>query len=452
MKATPRYLTILFGILALAACNGRLHAQSADALIKKLVEKGILTQTEASGLLAESTNDFNRAFAAKTGMAPWVNNVSFRGDFRGRYDGIYQDSSNTGAGSATEDRQRFRYRLRYGLTANLADHFETGLRLGSGEIGSAAPSLGGSPFSANSTFNNDASRKFLFVDLAYAKWKPKDWFSAEVGKMNDAFWATDMVFDPDYNPEGAQEKFMLTLNDRHKVSFGAGQWVIFENFNASANNETFGTNNALISPNRDVYLFVGQADWSAKWSDHLSSRLGVAGYAFMNQRDISPNLETFINQNGASAAGSNAPNFNPIIVRSEVSWAFDCAPLFQGHFPLTLGAEYVYNPGASDLGSAAEAYNAGFTLGDAKLKHNWQVSYNYKHIGAAAVWHGLNDDDFGINAKGGTGIAGHQFIASYHLFEPLWMNVRFMQTEQINKPAVVRSEQSRVFFDLLWNF
>src|SRR6185295_9478486 len=111
--------------------------------------------------------------------------------------------------------------------------------------------------------------------------------------------------------------------------------------------------------------------------------------------------------------------------------------------------EYVNNPGASDLGSADEGYNIGFTLGDAKLKHNWQLSYNYKHIGAAAVWHGLNDDDFGVNAKGGTGVAGHQVIASYHAFEPFWMNVRFMQTEQINQPPEISSEQSRVFLDLL---
>jgi len=438
--------------MMLGGFGGILHAQTADALIKKLVEKGILTQAEATSLMAESTNDFNRAFAAKTGMPPWVNSISFGGDFRARYDGAYQDDSNTGPGSATEDRQRFRYRLRYGLTVNLADHFETGLRLGSGEIGSAAPSLGGSPFSANTTFNNDGSRKFLFVDLAYAKWKPKDWFSAELGKMNDAFWATDMVLDPDYNPEGAQEKFSVPLNDRHKLNFTAGQWVIYENFSATANNENFDTNNTIISPNRDVYLFIGQADWSAKWSEHLSSRLGVAGYAFMNQRDISPALESFLNQNGASAAGPNAPAFNPIIARGEVTWTFSSAPFFQGHFPITIGLEYVNNPGASDLGSAAEAYNVGWVLGDAKLKHNWQLTYNYKKIGAAAVWHGLNDDDFGVNARGGTGVAGHQFIASYHAFEPLWMNCRFMRTEQINQPPEVSSEQTRVFFDLLWNF
>src|SRR5258707_2426171 len=124
MTTTQIRKSILLGTLALAVFSGTLRAQSAAALIEKLVEKGILTQAEAKSLRAESTNDFNRALAARIGMAPWVNNVRFGGDFRGRYDGAYQDASNIGAGSAIEDRQRFRYRLRYGLTASLADHFE----------------------------------------------------------------------------------------------------------------------------------------------------------------------------------------------------------------------------------------------------------------------------------------------------------------------------------------
>jgi hypothetical protein len=428
------------------------YSQSSDALIHKLVEKGILTETEARSLQAETTNDFNKAYAARSGAAPWVENLKFGGDFRGRYDGVFQDDSNVGAGAATEDRQRFRYRLRYGLTAGLADHFEVGLRLGSGEIGSAAPSLGGSPFSANTTLNNDGSRKFLFVDLAYAKWKPRDWFSAELGKMNNAFWFTDMVMDPDYNPEGMQQKFSLAASEHHKITLTAGQYVIFENFNAASTDERFNTNNALISPNRDVYLFAGQIDWAAKWSDQLSSRLGVAGYAFLNQRDISPALEAFLNQNGTSAAGSNAPNFNPIVVRGEVTYRFNSAPLFQGAFPITVGAEYANNPGASDFSGGRDAYNLGFVVGDARKKRNWQLAYNYKHIGTAALWHGLNDDDFGVNAKGGTGIAGHQVVASYHLFEPMTLNLRLMRTEQINAPAGVSSEQTRVFFDMLFAF
>jgi hypothetical protein len=375
-------------------------------------------------------------------MPAWTKSVKFGGDFRGRYDGIFQDNSNKGAGSAIYDRDRLRYRLRYGLTADLSDNFEIGLRLGSGEIGSAAPSLGGSPFSANTTLNNDGSRKFLFVDLAYAKWKPEDWFSAQFGKMNSDFWLTDMVLDPDYNPEGAQQKFSIPLSADHKINLTGGEWVIAENFAST------GTN----VQNKDVYLFVAQADLAAKWTKELGSRVGIASYAFANQSAMPASMETFINQNGTSAAGPGAPHFNPIIARGDVTYTFPSAPLFEGPFPATVGVEYANNPGASHFGSGAEAYNIGLTLGDARKKHDWQLMYNYKRIGTAAVWHGLNDDDFGVNAKGGTGITGHQVIASYHAFDPIWINLRLMRTEQINHPVGVSSEQTRFFFDLLWSF
>jgi len=414
------------------------HAQSVESLLNKLVDKGILTQEEAAGLRSE-TNASPKSFASKISGASWVEHLKFGGDFRGRYDGIYQDSGNTGAGSATQDRHRLRYRLRYGLTADLSDHFEIGLRLGSGEIGSAAPSLGGNPFSANTTMNNNGSRKFIFVDLAYAKWKPKDWFSAEIGKMASGFWMTDMVLDPDYNPEGAQQKISLALNDHQKVGFTAGEFVIVENYSGT------GTD----SQNKDVYLFMGQADWSAKWTDHLSSRVALAAYAFADQNSISTNLETFLNQNGTSAAGPGAPNFNPIVARGELAYTFASAPLFQGPFPVSVGGEYANNPGASSMN---EAYNIGLRLGDAKQKGNWQLSYNYKHIGGSAVWHGINDDDFGFNAKGGTGVAGHQIVASYHMYQPLTINLRYMLTEQIDAPPGVSADQSRLFFDLLFAF
>ena len=428
-------------IVASVAFCANAIAQSSDALLDKLVQKGILTADEAKDLRNETKKEFDKSYAAKSGLSAWVSSLKFNGDFRARYDGVYQDQSNSGPGTATEDRHRFRYRLRFGATADMSDHFEVGVRLGSGEVGSAAPSLGGSPYSANTTLNNDASRKFIFVDLAYARWKPADWFSADVGKMNNAFWFTDMVMDPDYNPEGAQQKATLVLHKDQKIGFTAGEFVILENYNAG------GT-----GPNNDPFLFMGQIDWSAKWTDKLSSRVGVAAYAFDHQNAGSTNLESFLNQGGTPAFGPGAQNFNPVIVRGEVTYTLDSFPCFSGAFPITVGAEYANNPGAHSLPTGDQAYNLGVVLGSARKKGNWQLSYNYKNIGTAAVWHGINDDDFGFNAKGGTDVRGHQAIASYRVFDPMTFNVRFMRTEQINNAPGTSAKQTRMFADLVWAF
>ena len=462
-QKTLTWASLAAGIFVTGLAATNTHAQSSDALINKLVDKGILSAQEAKELREEVDKGFSKAYAAKSGMPDWVKSLKFNGDFRGRFDGIFEDSGNYGPAAApaanayaNHDRYRLRYRLRFGATVVMSDHFEVGLRLGSGEPTSTAnlangtiANFGGSSFSANTTLNNDASRKFIFIDLAYARWTPAPWVQAEIGKMASAFWITDMILDPDYNPEGAQEKFSFNLNDKNKLSFTAGQFAIAENFSAS------GTVN-----NNDTFLFVNQLDWAAKWTPRISSRLAVAMYNFKNQGDIPGALETFINQNGTPAVGAGAQPFNPVIARAEVTYQLASFPGFTGEFPISVGGEYANNPAASPdafagktyNGRGNEAYNFGVQFGSSKAKGNWQVAYNYKNIEPASVWHGLNDDDFGFNAKGGTDVRGHQIIAAYHVYNPLTIGVRYMRTEQINNIPGTKAEQDRFFFDLLWAF
>src|SRR6266404_5875295 len=144
-------LAVSIFVCGLAASLG--HAQTSDALLNKLVSKGIITADEAKELSKETGAVKTES---KMPVAGWVNNLKFYGDFRGRYDGVYQNSGNSGSGNAIEDRTRLRYRLRFGVTAGLSDHFEVGMRLASGEASSALNaagtgilgSIGGSPLSA----------------------------------------------------------------------------------------------------------------------------------------------------------------------------------------------------------------------------------------------------------------------------------------------------------------
>src|SRR2546430_12743045 len=87
-------------------------AKSWGALLDKLVKKEILTAEEAKDLRQDAQKDFDKGYAARSGLGPWVTSLKFNGDFRARYDGAFQDQSNAGPGNATEDRHRFRYRVR----------------------------------------------------------------------------------------------------------------------------------------------------------------------------------------------------------------------------------------------------------------------------------------------------------------------------------------------------
>src|SRR5690349_17094192 len=69
------------------------QAQSADALINKLVEKGVLTVKEGNELREETEKNFNDAYATKSGMPEWVQQLKFSGDVRTRYEGFYSDAT-----------------------------------------------------------------------------------------------------------------------------------------------------------------------------------------------------------------------------------------------------------------------------------------------------------------------------------------------------------------------
>ncbi|MSU27762.1 MAG: hypothetical protein EXS27_07585, partial [Pedosphaera sp.] len=132
MKHTTKTaLAATTAALAAFICQPSAQAQSADTLIDKLVEKGVLTTKEAQSLRDEADKDFTRAYSAKSGLPEWVTALRVSGDVRLRYDGIYMDPDSGGATSV--DRNRIRHRTRLGVTATLQDDFEVGIRLTSGE-------------------------------------------------------------------------------------------------------------------------------------------------------------------------------------------------------------------------------------------------------------------------------------------------------------------------------
>ena len=114
------------------------HGQSSDALIDKLVTKGILTVDEANELREEADKGFNSAYQVKTGLPDWVTSMRIGGDFRARYESF------TSGDERWSDRHRFRYRVRPGIVATIKDNFEVGLRLTSSE---PVGNFGGDPSS-----------------------------------------------------------------------------------------------------------------------------------------------------------------------------------------------------------------------------------------------------------------------------------------------------------------
>ena len=79
-----KYTARAAALVALALACASAHAQSSDALLDKLVEKGIISVREANELGEQADEGFHKAYQAKTGLPDWVTQLKLYGDVRGR--------------------------------------------------------------------------------------------------------------------------------------------------------------------------------------------------------------------------------------------------------------------------------------------------------------------------------------------------------------------------------
>ena len=444
---------------ALAATGIVGHAQSADALIDKLVDKGILSSDEANDLRDEADKGFTTAYQVKSGMSDWVHAIKINGDFRGRIEGFYGDPQ-PHPGSALNDdfvdRTRFRYRLRLGIVATLRENFEIGLRLGSGDIDNAAGlSSGIDPISTNQSLQNNASKKGIFLDQAYAKWsmlRGPEWSGVlTFGKMENPLVFSDMVFDADYTPEGLSYQLGYTLSDKHALKLNAGAFVLDE----------------LGGSSNDPYFGAAQVRWDAVWSPKISTTAGVAALGIANEEQLSNTAVPNINRGNSRGtrdgiANTLLNNYNPIVVDAAVTWHLESFPLYPTTFPIKLAGDYMNNPGASDNNSA---YSVGVTFGKSGKKKTWDVMYTYKYLEGDAWYEEMVDSDFGAyyqnptpaggsaGYQSGTNVKGHIVRFAYSPYDFLTLSAKAFFTELINpSPLDADSAMTRLQVDAQFKF
>ena len=434
------------GLLAAAAgmalvING--HAQSVDALLDKLVDKGVLTVNEANDLRQETDKDFTKAYSVKTGMPEWVNSVKFNGDIRMRYEGFFADNP------AAVDRNRYQYRLRAGFTVQMLDQVEAGFRLAS------EGDTRGNPISSNQTFDNNASKKGLALDLVYGKWTAvnnSDWSLAlTAGKMEMPLAISPAYIDRDYTPEGFAQQFKWNIAPGHTLSANLGEFVIEEDG----------------AGDLDSWMLAGQLRLTSIWSDHLTSSLGVMGLMITKTEALRTSRGQLDIGEGNTRVGgfaTNAPlhDFHPIIADADITYTLESFPLYPVAFPITVGGSYLHNPGASRDNTG---YNLYVAFGKAGKRRTWELAYEYRFLEADAIYEELPESDFNAFAQSprmiggrsgfqnGTNIRGHVIRAGYSPFDSITLNITYWITRNIlETPSGSDSDASRLQVDAIWKF
>jgi hypothetical protein len=433
-KSSATKLAMFTGAAALTAFTSQSHAQSSDALIEKLVDKGILTANEARDLRDEADKDFKTAFQTKTGMPDWVTGYRISGDFRGRFDGINYDAANS-----PSSRDRFRYRLRFGIVASLQNDLEVGFRLTSGEPAKGNTS-GGDPISGNTTFTGNGSKKFIYIDQAYGKWSPlhADGWEGNliVGKMENPFVFSDIVFDPDYTPEGAAAQLNYALNNNHTLKFNGGGFLL----------------NEISASSYDSYMLGAQVRLDSMWSPKFQSSFGVAILDIANGANLT--TAAVPDQNGGNwrnGGGKLLNGFNPFVVDGSLTYSLDSFFHYNSLFPIRLAGDYINNPSAHTGGNSG--WSAGITFGKSGKRGLWELSYRYKYLESNAWYEELVDSDTGAyygaayhgtgtGYNSGTNVKGHVFKFVYSFTDSLSLGATYFLTELIEKPATTASSDT----------
>ncbi|MDZ4243371.1 MAG: putative porin, partial [Candidatus Omnitrophota bacterium] len=192
-------------------------ASEVDALIEKLVEKGVLSKNEGIELKAEVAADAHivREDELKRMLPEWVHNTKLKGDFRARYQ--YERKAND-----TDSRDRGRYRYRLGLESKVNDQVKVGAGLASGAE---------DPRSTNQTFQDTFERGDVRLNYAYGEYSPSPEISIIGGvfeKKKYLWTPDDMLWDSDINPTGGAVHLERKLVGNTKGFLNSGLFVLDE--------------------------------------------------------------------------------------------------------------------------------------------------------------------------------------------------------------------------------
>ena len=256
---------------------------SADALLDKLVAKGILKADEAQQLKDESAT--NNAEGTKFKISNVIKSVEIYGDLRFRFEDRSAKLGPEAGNSVYDAANRFRYALRLGIRGDLADDFYYGLRFEtSPNERSPWNTFGGSSGSQGTYYGpfSKANNYSVFIGQAYLGWRPTSWLDVSVGRVPQPLYTTPMVWDSDFAPEGLVEKVKYTYGP---VDYFAtlGQYV-YQDTTPNSDFAIQGQSAASVlgpTPVNNAYLLVWQIGGTYHVDTNLSIKIAPVFYSYV---------------------------------------------------------------------------------------------------------------------------------------------------------------------------
>jgi hypothetical protein len=363
--------------------------------------------------------------AARSTLPAWMENLEFFGDLRLRYEG---ECRSTHDGYDRKTRNRARFRLRFGVEKSwLDEQLVVGFRLATGSADDSDwDDIGGSdPTSSNQTFDGFWSQKPIWVDRAYAIYRPNSvpGLMLTGGKIKNPFHTSKLFIDSDVNPEGVWGQYTFSGMDSFEPFVGAGYFVA-EEINQSVNNAY------------DTILMAYSAGFGWEVAE------GVEWSMAANIWDYDHYDTNFVSHRGNTSVGWNL-DFLVLNLHNQVK--FKAMGL-----PMAVYFDWAHNCNegetADELQGEDNAYHAGVKVGTNKKRGDWSVKYEYGWLEANSMPGFWADSDFGRLDR-----QGHVVKGKYNLTNFLTAGLACFLTEPI-RSTDGEDDTFKVQADLVWEF
>jgi hypothetical protein len=238
------------------------------------------------------------------------------------------------------------------------------------------------PRSTNQTLTNSATKKAIWLDLAYVDWKMPFFAGSDLylGKMNYPFWrpglTQSMFYDNDVNPEGVALSF-----DRGMLFGSLYGFMLWEN--GPTNPAQFTEDTAMLGAQLGLkFLMLGGETRAAL---HYYDVMGADRFNPFAIGSANGNTTITGLVNG-TAVQVLAYDYNVLMGSAEVGMAL-------GSLPFTLWADYAQNM-AQGVEQDDTAYAVGLILGKASNPRTWEAGLSYQKIERDALFAQWIDSDF----------------------------------------------------------
>lgn len=332
---------------------------------------------------------------------PWWERITLYGDLRARYEGFFQDG--------TETRQRERFRVRFGLRTAIAEGIDLNLRLASGEAADVA--------STNQSLTDFLNRKPINIDQISLAYTPRNLkgLTLGVGKYAFPVTRTQMVWDDDVNWEGTYEQYTFTASTPVTFRVVGVQSPINE-----------------VGAGEDAFMFGEYVQAGFKAGAH-AVQLSVADYAFRNPDQIAIALDqrtvlrsqntNALRQSGGRVVGFES-GFNLVDTIAQVTFNTGRA-----QYPFVALADVVVNT------QAANDAETGFWIvgsyGRAAAVKTFAATYTFARVERDAVLSAYNYSDMGPATNVVMNLAAFSYMPRSHVN----LDVTAIFTRLLDPPA-----------------